>query len=106
MTLTRSRVVRGVALGVALVLLLGACAASGNELVGTAGEVRGTVGFWWGLWHGFIAPITFIVSLFNDTVGIYEVHNNGGWYDFGFLIGLSFIFGGGPAGRCAGRRRG
>ncbi|MCV2395316.1 hypothetical protein OEB99_13450 [Actinotalea sp. M2MS4P-6] len=105
MTSTRSRTVRAVALGAVLVLVLAACAASGNEYVGTSSEVRGTVGFWWGLWQGFIAPFAFIVSLFNDSVGIYEVHNNGGWYNFGYLIGLSAIFGGGGGGGCAARRR-
>jgi len=39
-------------------------------------------GFWTGLWHGIIAPITFIVSLFADGVRIYETNNNGRWYDF------------------------
>jgi hypothetical protein len=29
-------------------------------------------GFWGGLWHGIIAPITFIVSLFATGVSIYE----------------------------------
>jgi hypothetical protein len=45
-------------------------------------------GFWPGLWHGYIAPITFIVSLFDAGVGIYETENNGGWYNFGFLLGI------------------
>ena len=45
-------------------------------------------GFWAGLWHGLIAPITFIVSLFTPKVRIYETNNKGLWYDFGFLIGL------------------
>lgn len=66
------------------------------------------VGFWWGLLHGVIAPVAFIVSLFNETVGIYDVHNNGGWYDFGFLLGLSVWGGGGAGGAAAtrcGRRR-
>ena len=49
-------------------------------------------GFWLGLWQGFIAPIAFLVSLFNDSIGIYEVRNNGGWYDFGFLFGVSIFF--------------
>jgi hypothetical protein len=44
-------------------------------------------GFSAGLWHGIITPITFIVSLFNPNVGIYETNNNGGWYDFGFVLG-------------------
>ena len=54
-------------------------------------------GFWAGVWHGLIAPITFIVSLFNPSVGIYEINNNGRWYDFGFLIGISGSVGGGGA---------
>jgi hypothetical protein len=76
-------------------LLLAACAAGPNT---AAGQGTDAAGFWLGLWHGFIAPIAFLVSLFNDTVGIYEVHNNGGWYDFGFLMGVSAFFSGGPAG--------
>lgn len=47
------------------------------------------VGFLGGLWHGFIAPITFIVSLFATGVSIYETHNNGRWYEFGFMLGIS-----------------
>jgi hypothetical protein len=54
-------------------------------------------GFLAGVWHGFIAPIVFIVSLFNSNVGIYEINNNGRWYDFGFLIGLSGSLGGSGA---------
>ena len=57
-----------------------------------------------GLWQGFIAPVTFVISLFNDDVGVYEVRNTGGWYDFGFLLGLSMIFGGGGGGAARGRR--
>lgn len=55
-------------------------------------------GFWSGLWHGVISPITFIISLFSDNVNICEIHNNGGWYNFGFLFGASIIFGGGAKG--------
>jgi hypothetical protein len=52
-------------------------------------------GFWAGLWHGLILPITFFISLFNPGVGIYETNNNGGWYNFGFLLGASSSLGGG-----------
>lgn len=45
-------------------------------------------GFWGGLWHGIIAPITFIISLFDDGVSIYETNNNGRWYEFGFMLGI------------------
>jgi hypothetical protein len=75
-------------------LLLAGCAAGPND-VATVGSTQ-LAGFWLGLWHGLISPITFLVSLFNDHVNIYEVHNNGGWYNFGFMIGVSAIFGGGP----------
>ncbi len=51
-------------------------------------------GFWAGLWHGIISPITFIVSLFSVNVRIYETNNRGRLYDFGFIIGISGAFGG------------
>jgi hypothetical protein len=49
-------------------------------------------GFWAGVWHGNIAAITFVVSLFNKDVSIYETHNNGAWYNLGFLLGVSSLF--------------
>ena len=52
-------------------------------------------GFWGGLWHGIISPITFIISLFKDDVAMYACNNTGGWYDFGFVIGAGILFGGG-----------
>lgn len=48
-------------------------------------------GFWYGLWHGIIAPFSFIGSLFNDDIAIYAVNNNGGWYDFGFILGIGVL---------------
>lgn len=51
-------------------------------------------GFLGGLWHGIIAPITFIISLFDDGVSIYETHNNGRWYEFGFMLGIGAYAGG------------
>ncbi len=45
-----------------------------------------------------IAPFAFIVSLFSPHVNIYEVHNNGAWYNLGFIIGLIIILGGGSGG--------
>jgi hypothetical protein len=62
-----------------------------------------TAGFWAGFWHGLICPITFIVSLFSPNVRIYEVHNRGRWYDFGFVIGASCAFGGGGSRVAAGQ---
>ena len=51
-------------------------------------------GFWAGFWHGIISPITFVVSLFNPGVRMYESHNDGRLYDFGFLVGVLVVFGG------------
>lgn len=93
-------------LGLAILLILSACAPGVNQLAHT-GDSHGVVaGFWKGLWNGFIAPVTFIISLFNSNVQMYEVHNNGGWYNFGFLLGMSCIFGGGAGGAASRRRRG
>lgn len=85
---------------VVFTLVLGACAAGVNPEVGVAPPDGTVAGFWLGFWHGIIAPVTFIVSLFSDTVNFYEVHNNGNWYDFGFVLGAGILFGsGGAAGR-------
>ena len=84
--------------------LLRACDAGAmpaTDVPSSEGEVAG---FWLGLWQGIIVPVTFIISLFSDTVGIYEVHNNGGWYDFGFVIGASVFLGGSGAGAKGARR--
>jgi hypothetical protein len=48
------------------------------------------VGFWNGLWHGITIPVVFIVSWFTDTnIALYEVRNNGFWYNLGFLLGIN-----------------
>ena len=31
---------------------------------------------------------------------IYEVNNTGGWYDFGFILGVSMVWGGGTHMKC------
>jgi hypothetical protein len=85
-------------------LLLAACSAGANPEVGTAADGETVAGFWLGVWHGLIAPVTFIISLFTDNVSLYEVHNNGNWYDFGFVLGAGLLFGGGGAGSRSGNR--
>jgi hypothetical protein len=49
-------------------------------------------GFLLGLWHGLIFPLAWIVSLFAHNIAIYAVPNNGGWYDFGYFLGI-VVFG-------------
>ncbi len=75
-----------------------ACAASPNALESVADAEGAVAGFWLGLWHGFIALFSFIVSLFKENVGVYEAHNNGGWYNFGFILGVMMFFGGSKEG--------
>lgn len=78
-----------------LLLALAACTAGPNQLTGTPGLRADPAGFWLGLWHGFISFFTFVVSLFTDGVGVYEVHNSGAWYDLGFVLGIMVFYGGG-----------
>jgi len=54
-------------------------------------------GFWAGLWHGVIAPVAFIVSLFQPGVRMYEVKNSGWKYELGFLLGVLIVLGGGQS---------
>jgi len=60
-------------------------------------QVLDPPGFLHGLFHGFVIFFSFIGSLFMD-VEVYAFPNSGGWYDFGFLLGVMFFFGGGGAG--------
>ena len=85
---------RLIPLALLMALLLSACAAGANPNVDVPSPDGDVAGFWLGLWHGLIAPITFIISLFTETVNVYEVHNNGNWYNFGFVFGVSVSFGG------------
>jgi uncharacterized spore protein YtfJ len=88
-----------------LCIMLVGCAAGPNELANSANRQGKVAGFWLGLWQGIIAPVTFIISLFSRNVQMYEVHNNGGWYNFGFLLGMMIILGGGGGGAAARRSR-
>lgn len=53
------------------------------------------LGFWYGLIHGLILPFSFLVSLFDNSVSIYAIYNNGVWYNLGFILGVSSTFSGG-----------
>lgn len=69
-----------------IIILFSSCAEVQNNLQPC---LKGDVfGFWGGLWHGSIAGITFIISLFRDDITVWAVNNNGGWYTFRFLLGV------------------
>ena len=72
---------------VGLLFILSSCTAGGDTF-----GVEEPAGFLFGIWHGVIAVLAFIISLFSDNVSMYEVNNSGGWYDFGFLIGIIAIW--------------
>ena len=78
-------------------VVLASCAAGPNTQRAVANSAGHVAGFWLGLWHGIIAPITFFISLFNHA-NVYEIHNNGNWYNFGFVLGAGILFSGGAAG--------
>ncbi|MEZ4701106.1 MAG: hypothetical protein R2834_12290 [Rhodothermales bacterium] len=88
---------RYVLMGVVALLFFAGCTPGPNVAIDLADPMREVAGFWLGLWHGFICIFTFIVSLFNDQVQMYEVVNNGPLYNLGFLLGASCALGGGGA---------
>jgi hypothetical protein len=84
----RSAAIRGLPwLGLATVVLAG-CAAGDPQF-----SSKAPAGFWLGMWHGLISFGTLIIGIVNHGVKVYEVHNTGGWYDFGFLIGVTMLWG-------------
>jgi len=73
-------------------LALAACATQAASTVAPAAP-----GFLFGLWHGFIFPVAWVLSIFLPDIAIYAVPNNGGWYDFGYFLGI-VVFGVGARG--------
>ncbi len=79
-----------VALMLGLIGLLAACAGP-NSVEGMPGPDGSIAGFWAGLFHGFLAPFTFVISLFSNNIQMYEVHNSGALYDLGFVLGVCIL---------------
>jgi len=76
----------GFAVAAAAFLLLAGCATQEGGAVEASAP-----GFLLGLWHGFIFPVAWVISLFMPDAAVYAVPNNGGWYDFGYFIGVVFL---------------
>ena len=83
----------------AVLLMLAACAPGPNPSERTPDADGKVAGFFLGFWHGLISPITFVISVFSKAVRFYEVHNSGGWYNFGFVLGAGLFLSGGILGR-------
>jgi hypothetical protein len=77
----------GIATLAAVAVVLAGCVAGDARFDATP------AGFWHGLWHGILAPLTLVIGIFSDTVRMYEPHNTGGWYDLGFLFGVTSFWG-------------
>ncbi len=45
-------------------------------------------GFFMGVWHGWIAPLSLIVGFFNEHTRVYDPNNTGWWYDFGVYMAI------------------
>jgi len=69
-----------------LLVLLVSCAS--NVGIQVDPSINHVYGFWGGVWHGFILPVAWILSLFYHNIAIYAISNNGGWYDSGFIFGI------------------
>ena len=52
-------------------------------------EVSQGVGFFSGIWDGWTVFFAFVGKMFGANYNIYEVNNNGNFYNFGFLLGMS-----------------
>lgn len=79
---------------ISFVLLLTGCAdAITFEEAIARQNVNNVVGFWYGLWHGIIIFWAWLFSLFSDSHSIYAIYNNGGWYDFGYVLGATGMVG-------------
>jgi len=74
---------------VILLMLITSCAPGDG-----ANSAENPAGFFSGVWHGWIAPFTLVISLFNKNIGIYEVNNIGFWYNFGYYMAIISGFGG------------
>ena len=82
-----------------LVLATTGCATSNPNVGQEFGDTGDPAGFFYGLLHGVLVLPAFIVSLFSDAIGIYEVNNTGFGYDAGYLLGLGGFIGGGVSTR-------
>ena len=86
------RLIPVLAVIVLMVMVLGACA-PGTARFSPEAEAS-EAGFLWGVWHGWIAPVSLVWQLFNSSIRVYEAHNTGFWYDLAFYLAIVGGFGG------------
>lgn len=89
--MTRARRLLLIAGALALAVIVTGCAPVQTQ-------VPGAPGFFDGLWDGLTAIFAFFGNLLGlGDWGIYEPVNSGGWYDFGFLVGIGAFAAGGTS---------
>jgi hypothetical protein len=84
-----SRILAIIIIALAVAIVAGGCAPGGGW-----STPEKPAGFFTGVWHGWIAPISLVWGLFNPSIRVYEPINTGWWYDFGFYIAIIGGFGG------------
>lgn len=57
-------------------------------------DAQRPAGFFWGIWHGWVAPLSLIIGFFNRSIRLYETANTGWAYDLGFYMAIISGFGG------------
>ena len=87
------------------IFVFSSCLAGPNDMEKVPDSKGKVAGFWKGLWHGFISPITFIISIFTKSVRFYEIYNSGFWYNLGFVLGAGILLHGGFFGARAKKKK-
>ena len=88
-------------IAISALLVLTAAFLSGCAPGDGKNSIENPAGFFWGIWHGWIAPVSLIISIFRDNINIYEVHNTGFGYNLGFYMAIV----GGPFGLSLSRKK-
>ena len=72
------------------VLILTGCAHP-HQIASCLPTAEEPSGFWFGTWNGMTMFFSLIGSAFSNNITIYDVNNNGWFYNFGFVCGFSAI---------------
>ena len=79
----------GFALALAIIMVFSSCLPGDG-----VNNAEKPAGFFTGIWHGWVAPISLIAGIFKKNLRIYETANTGWWYDLGFYMAVISGFGG------------
>lgn len=84
----KNKILSVLIISIMMIILLSSCAPGGGS-----NSPDNPAGFFKGIWHGWIAPISLIWGIFNQAIRVYEPFNTGWWYDFGFYMAIIGGFG-------------